>query len=227
MNWKRIAHRGAPLIAKENTIDSFSKAINAGAKWVELDVLLSKDNIPFVFHDFSLHRMIGKRIKAESLMFEELRELCMPRLLIPSLKEVMELFEQNQVKVYLEIKSKNKAIVKEVVEVAESHDVEKVYSSFHHPHLRSIKSMDKNLKTMGLAKYTWNISKKLIERNDIDEVGVSLQGSKSPGMNFFVERNIPVFVYTVNKQEEEDALKIKKASGIFTDTFGKEFLLRN
>lgn len=36
----------------ENTIDSFREAYNRGAQMVEFDVVLTKDNIPIVYHDF-------------------------------------------------------------------------------------------------------------------------------------------------------------------------------
>jgi len=51
-----IAHRGASASAPENTRASFEKAAAVGARWVELDVQLSKDGVPVVFHDDVLDR---------------------------------------------------------------------------------------------------------------------------------------------------------------------------
>lgn len=49
MTWFEIvAHRGVPVEAPENTIQSFQKAISLGADAVELDVRLTKDHIPLV-----------------------------------------------------------------------------------------------------------------------------------------------------------------------------------
>ncbi|GMH60163.1 hypothetical protein TL16_g02988 [Triparma laevis f. inornata] len=39
---------------RENTIMSFSNAGRAGAEYVELDIMLTKDRIPVVFHDFDI-----------------------------------------------------------------------------------------------------------------------------------------------------------------------------
>lgn len=36
----------------ENTIESFREAYNRGAQMVEFDVVLTKDKIPIVYHDF-------------------------------------------------------------------------------------------------------------------------------------------------------------------------------
>ena len=58
-SWSRrralnIAHRGARAFAPENTIDAIVKAKRADADMVELDVQLSSDGIPIVFHDDAL-----------------------------------------------------------------------------------------------------------------------------------------------------------------------------
>jgi len=37
----------------ENTIDSFREAFKRGAQMVEFDVVLTKDKVPIIFHDFS------------------------------------------------------------------------------------------------------------------------------------------------------------------------------
>ena len=47
----RIAHRGMPGLARENTLDGFALAISAGADGIELDVHATKDGIIIVHHD--------------------------------------------------------------------------------------------------------------------------------------------------------------------------------
>lgn len=54
-----IAHRGAPQLAPENTIPAFIKAQQHNATWVEFDVMLTKDNVPIIFHDENLLRITG------------------------------------------------------------------------------------------------------------------------------------------------------------------------
>jgi len=53
---KVIGHRGTPKRAPENTVAGFTLAADAGVAWVELDVQLSADLVPFVFHDHVLER---------------------------------------------------------------------------------------------------------------------------------------------------------------------------
>ncbi|XP_019947164.1 glycerophosphoinositol inositolphosphodiesterase GDPD2 isoform X2 [Paralichthys olivaceus] len=46
-----IGHRGAPMLAPENTMMSFNSSIACGVAAFETDVQLSKDRIPFLMHD--------------------------------------------------------------------------------------------------------------------------------------------------------------------------------
>ncbi|XP_053169208.1 glycerophosphodiester phosphodiesterase domain-containing protein 4 isoform X2 [Hemicordylus capensis] len=51
-----IGHRGAPMVAPENTEMSFQKAIDHGAAGLETDVTISYDGVPFLMHDKTLKR---------------------------------------------------------------------------------------------------------------------------------------------------------------------------
>lgn len=53
---KVIAHRGSSGQAPENTLASLHLAGQQGIKWVEIDVMLSSDGIPIIFHDDYLSR---------------------------------------------------------------------------------------------------------------------------------------------------------------------------
>uniref|UniRef100_A0A3B5MMI5 Glycerophosphodiester phosphodiesterase domain containing 4b n=1 Tax=Xiphophorus couchianus TaxID=32473 RepID=A0A3B5MMI5_9TELE len=51
-----IGHRGAPMLAPENTLMSFEKAVEAGSDGLETDVAISYDGVPFLMHDHNLQR---------------------------------------------------------------------------------------------------------------------------------------------------------------------------
>lgn len=53
---KVIAHRGSSGQAPENTLASLHLAGQQGIKWVEIDVMLSSDGVPVIFHDDYLSR---------------------------------------------------------------------------------------------------------------------------------------------------------------------------
>ena len=51
-----FAHRGGSALGPENTLAAFELGLRAGADGLELDVRLSADGIPVVFHDDTLDR---------------------------------------------------------------------------------------------------------------------------------------------------------------------------
>ncbi|XP_047373955.1 glycerophosphodiester phosphodiesterase domain-containing protein 4 [Sciurus carolinensis] len=51
-----FAHRGAPMVAPENTVMAFEKAVEQGAYGLETDVYLSFDHVPYLMHDYDLRR---------------------------------------------------------------------------------------------------------------------------------------------------------------------------
>ena len=68
------AHRGLHNIKDgipENSMAAFKRAVDAGYG-IELDVQLTKDRIPVVFHDFTLERMTGQPGKVYDYTLEEL-----------------------------------------------------------------------------------------------------------------------------------------------------------
>ncbi|KAI4814578.1 hypothetical protein KUCAC02_003767 [Chaenocephalus aceratus] len=57
-----IGRRGAPMLAPENTIVSFNRALQNGASSLEADVTISVDGVPFLMRDRTLRRTtdVGK-----------------------------------------------------------------------------------------------------------------------------------------------------------------------
>ena len=90
-----FAHRGLYDNAAgipENSLPAFQRAIDAGFG-IELDVQLTADDVPVVFHDFTLKRMCGAAGSAKDYSYEELKAF---RLLdtdetIPTFEEVLQL----------------------------------------------------------------------------------------------------------------------------------------
>ena len=91
------AHRGDSLKALENTLPAFEKAIESGSDWIELDVNETKDNVPVVFHDCNLKRIMGKDAKIRDLTLEEIKAVhpadsmgpAFGGIRIPSLEEAL------------------------------------------------------------------------------------------------------------------------------------------
>lgn len=100
------AHRGLHdhKDAPENSLEAFRRAVSAGYG-IELDVQLSRDGIPVVFHDETLKRVCGADGKIKDYTYEELQmfRLCGTQEQIPKLAEVLKLVS-GRVPLIIEIK---------------------------------------------------------------------------------------------------------------------------
>jgi Glycerophosphoryl diester phosphodiesterase len=91
------AHRGLHdnhSHAPENSIAAFALAVEQGYG-IELDVQLTKDKIPVVFHDYSLKRACGVDKKVQELMYQELLQynLFESQQKIPRFEEVLDIID--------------------------------------------------------------------------------------------------------------------------------------
>lgn len=91
------AHRGLhdnETEAPENSMAAFQKAVEGGYG-IELDIQLTKDKIPVVFHDFTLNRICGGEGKVCDYTYEELQKftLCSSGQRIPRFEDVLKLVD--------------------------------------------------------------------------------------------------------------------------------------
>jgi glycerophosphoryl diester phosphodiesterase len=68
-----VAHRGYALHYPENTLIGIEAAIRAGARYIEVDVQLSADKVPVLFHDRTLDRLCRVEGTIHSYTREELK----------------------------------------------------------------------------------------------------------------------------------------------------------
>ncbi len=72
---KVIGHRGACAYAPENTLASIHAAADLGVEWVEMDVKLTRDHVPVIFHDDDLSRCTSGSGLVADTDFRDIREL--------------------------------------------------------------------------------------------------------------------------------------------------------
>ena len=107
---KYFAHRGLHdnrSDAPENSMAAFRKAVDAGYG-MELDVHVTKDSIPVIFHDSRLERMCGVDGEIGDYTFEELQQFTLAdsEEHIPRLEDLL-LMVDGRVPLIIEIKSDN------------------------------------------------------------------------------------------------------------------------
>lgn len=109
---KVIGHRGACAYAPENTIESILTAADIGAEWVELDVMLTQDSVPIIFHDDTLDRTTNGSGNVAETPYATIRALeagswyadSFAGIKIPTLEEALEILIDKNLGLNLEIK---------------------------------------------------------------------------------------------------------------------------
>ena len=160
-----IGHRGASAVAPENTMAAFREAIAAGADGIEFDVRLSRDGVPVVIHDSTLRRTGGVNQRVGDLTSPELSEIDVGAWFrpgsfagerVPRLAELFELFQTNDLSLYLEMKCDSPAEYRPLAEVCcrmiDEHSLKErvVVECFQLPALEVLKEIDPEIKTAAL-----------------------------------------------------------------------------
>ena len=109
-NTKLFAHRGLhdnKSGAPENSMPAFRKAVEKGYG-IELDVQLSSDGVPVIFHDLDLARACGVQGLVRERTYEELQTLRLfgSEEKIPALKDFLEMVD-GRVPLIVEFKSED------------------------------------------------------------------------------------------------------------------------
>lgn len=119
-----IAHRGASATRPENTEVAFQYAYELGAKWLEFDVILTKDLVPIIHHDYNCGRTLPGSGFIHEKNYDELKTLdcgswfgagyanarCM------TLASLMQFCQQCDLGMNIELKAVNDEIVTSLVE---------------------------------------------------------------------------------------------------------------
>ena len=102
-------HRGYAKNYPENTLLSFERAIEAGVDGIELDIRQTKDKVLIVMHDISLDRTTNGSGNVSDHEYEYIKSLFTKDRFqkVPTLKQVLELAERENVKVIVDIKDDN------------------------------------------------------------------------------------------------------------------------
>ncbi|HYC05895.1 MAG TPA: glycerophosphoryl diester phosphodiesterase [Azospirillaceae bacterium] len=81
-----IGHRGAAKHAPENTLAGIRTAAAQGARWVEVDVKLTRDGVPILMHDEELGRTTDGRGKVAEHDYADIARLDAGRWFSPAFR---------------------------------------------------------------------------------------------------------------------------------------------
>ena len=142
---KPIAHRGLhDEYIPENSMQAFEAAIEAGCS-IEIDVQLTKDRIPIVYHDDFADRVSGLKRRLTKMTLSEVRKLRLhdTDLPIPTFKEFLDLVD-GRTPILIEIKKNrgSKGIEQIILDMLKDYDGAFAIQSFHPIAVRNIHKID-------------------------------------------------------------------------------------
>ncbi len=222
---KVIGHRGAKASIPENTLSSFLEAKKQGASWIEFDVMLSKDNVPVIFHDETLKRMTGENGRIDEKTLSELKELKVNKTeTIPTLEETLELSKELNLGINIEIKPSKieltKITTKQILEVLKNSNISSdkvLFSSFQWDTLEYIYQNASEYSIGVLVNKNSKDWKKTAIRLNAFSVNFGDSDLTVEMVDDAILSGFKVLVYTVNSIERAEELWEMGVSSVFSD----------
>ena len=211
---KLIGHRGVKNLKPENTLESITRAFDLGLECVEIDVKVSKDNIPLLLHDDTLDRTTNGSGLVCNFTFDHINNLdagyffykSKTDIKVPSLRSVLDLIKRKQKYLNIELKpNKNyeelnvKNILKEISRIS----YDKIYfSSFDLSSCIILKETSPYLQCGFLnddfIKFNIDETIDICKKYNFFSCGINLNLFSNSVVNQFVENEIQVTVYADN-----------------------------
>jgi glycerophosphoryl diester phosphodiesterase len=208
-----LAHRGGSIESFENTIESFYYSQSLGCKFIETDVQVSSDGIPYIFHDETLTRLLDKN---DLRIFESHK--------IPRLEETLQTFPE----MYFQIDVKTNEVAMPALEVIHQCKAEDrvCIASFNSARLSKVNnkypeiclSMGPNEVSKMLLS-SFGLYKKTI-MGDCLQVPMHYYGIKvvtNRFVDFVHSKGLKICVWTINDKKTFKKLIGMGVDGIITD----------
>ncbi len=178
-----VAHRGASLVAPENTLASVQAALDMNVDGVEFDVKMTRDGVPILMHDDTLGRTTddGTNQNVENVDFSYIETLDAGSWFsdafdgepVPTLRETLELID-GRATAYIDLKSRGETFNRAIVDIIEDLDMvdDVKVMSFSLPQLTSIKAMNEDIETVLLIATFIGNFETFIRNDAVDNIAV-------------------------------------------------------
>lgn len=224
-----IGHRGASLLAPENTLAAFALAMESGADGIELDVRLSRDGVPVIIHDATLERT---GLRSEAIAEMDAKQLGQvdvgswfnrahpkrarehfAREGVPKLDQVFRLLRDRAARLYVEMKfgadEGTTELAQAVARLIKEHKLHRrtVVVSFDLAAVAQIKQTDPAIRTGALfepkSDLTTVVRKQRMIKRAIDhganEILLHRSIATRATVRLAIESDLPVAVWTVDE----------------------------
>ena len=220
-----LAHRGGADESFENTLESFDYSKSLGCKFIETDVQVSADGIPYIFHDNDLKRVLNISSRFDTLSSQEIDKLkIFDQYKIPKLEEALNEFPD----ISFQIDFKTDEVVAPALDIInKTKSFERVcVASFNSERLKRVRSMypdmcismgpNEVIKTLlsSLGLYNGSID------GDCLQIPIRYYGIRvvtKRFVNFLKSKGLKIMVWTINDVKTFKYLIDLEVDGIITD----------
>lgn|SRR5699024_6097399 len=242
-NFLIIAHRGASSVAPEHTLESYKRAKEMNADYIEIDLQMTEDNQLVAMHDETVDRTTNGKGKISTFTLERLQELDAgtwfnekypdkakreyKNAYIPSLKEIFDTFGHD-VNYYIETKSPEDdfKMEKSLVKLLDEYGFLKsnvpeskiIIQSFSSKSLKFIQSMNDSIPLIQLQ------DKKEIDEQTFEEInkyaigiGPSFKEIDEQYIHKAEDAGLLVHPFIIDDPVELSEAKLWGATGVFTN----------
>jgi glycerophosphoryl diester phosphodiesterase len=222
-------------LAPENSIESISKAFELGLDCVEIDVKISKDNIPLLIHDDTLDRTTSGSGLVSNFKYSEISNLdagyffykSKSTVRVPSLNKVLKEITKKNKSINIEMKP-NKGLEKlnvdKIIDEIKNFSLENIFfSSFD---LESCIYLKEKLPGAlcgflndDFSKITLKDTADICKKYDFFSCGTDLESFSNEVVNELTNRDILVTVYSGKNIPVKEAQNLweKKVMSVFVD----------
>lgn len=238
-----VAHRGGAGTGPENTLEGFRRSLAAGADALEMDLRLTRDQVPVIIHDASVDRTTNGHGPVEELTLAQIKALDAGyswsidgrdypfrnrNIKVPTLAEVLAAFPQTPLEI--EIKEDRPEICASLCRVIAAHGKTRqvLIASFHGKVLARMRRICPQVATSAgpseVLGFYWlsKLGLTALLSPDMQALQVPLRHKGRPVVNrrFMAAahgRNLRVEVWTVNDRHTLQQLIELGVDGVLTD----------
>lgn len=226
-----VAHRGCSSTSPENTIASFELAVRTGANMLEMDVMLTSDGHPIIFHDYRLGRTTNGSGLVSRLPLSQIRSLDAGIWFderfggekVPLLEEVLEL-AKGKIRLNIELKHRRRegisSLVERCLKVVERHRMsdEVMFSSFNLEALRILHYSKPHMRFAPLYRHNLVPTPRSFPiQYGANAVVLNHLFLNATTVRQFHKLGIKVFVYTVNGRRRIERMIAMGVDGVISD----------
>jgi len=219
-----IAHRGDPSRALENSLEAFRLALSIPVDIIEFDIRKSRDNHLYVMHDRETGRTADSNIDIERSLSDDIARVRLKNgEPIPNLNDVLALVA-GKVGLNIEIKSEGAGALTAAQIVGSGYQGRLMISSFKEREVIEAKRVMPNVPVAGVFDAFAPSEVSAYRARGYVVISLSRKTVSQELITSCHNKNIEVYVWTVDKEEEARKLISWGTDGIYSNNPG---MLRN